>query len=229
MGDGTHRRTVAAAQRSLPQLTLPAGIWLLPRSLRPALRGATGKLGAGRGPPRLPGWGVGAISLVSLVHIIQAPRSRGSRRARLQQISCCLPSILGWRLSLEAEQTGKDNQGAGQKGGGAALGRWAATSQSTVTSPSTAPGHKPRTTCKCGAGPRKVKTQVVGSGQGLALCSSPPLGQDEGLPCPTPRALLDPCLYSPFTSITLLPPSCPGSLCVSVSPVLICHPSANTG
>lgn len=57
VGDGTHRRTVAATHRSLPQPTLPLGIWLLPRSLRPALRGETGKLGAGRGPPRLPGWG----------------------------------------------------------------------------------------------------------------------------------------------------------------------------
>lgn len=56
--------------------------------------------------------GVGTVSLVSLVHILQAPKSGGSPRAGLGQISCCLPSIRGGRMAVKAELTGKDHQGA---------------------------------------------------------------------------------------------------------------------
>lgn len=41
-----------------------------------------------------------------------APQELDSPRARLGQTSCSLPHILGGKLSLEAEPTGKNNQGA---------------------------------------------------------------------------------------------------------------------
>lgn len=55
---------------------------------------------------------MGTVSLVSLVHILQAPKSGGSPTAGLGQISCCLPSIRGGRMAVKAELTGKDHQGA---------------------------------------------------------------------------------------------------------------------
>lgn len=113
VGDGRRRTVAAACLRSLPQPTRLAGVWLYPNGSSLLTQERWGSWGQGGG---LPGSQAGGGSHHSCPPAPgsdnPAPQELDSPRARLGKTSCSLPHILGGKLSLEAEPTGKNNQGA---------------------------------------------------------------------------------------------------------------------